>query len=200
MAAIVDYSSILNVLMQVQGLSAETNSILEAVMYQSDSLSGNIDLSVFNTTARLLRSSLRQSSESQEVLTATDSTVALESRARDKMLGLDDVTFQLLTDVMTHSEAIALAVLQINETLVDAASQLYEIRSISDETISASSSLLAATPLVLASVNSTLSVSETVSTYYTKGNTVSGSSFISPCTHELESNVYFVHISDSWVH
>jgi hypothetical protein len=159
-AAIIDYSSVLNMLVHVRNLSSETDSILRAITYQSNLISGNVDLSVIsNLSNYLLNVSLGQVSEVQEVLASIDSTASLQTRAQNKTAGLNDIVVQLTSDVMIHNEATNLAVLEINQTLAAVANQLNEVHTDSVEVSSTSSLLLSATPLVMASINATQAVS-----------------------------------------
>lgn len=157
--AIIDYSSVTKMLAHVRDLSNETDLILQRIMYQSSFLSENLDLSVVNLSNHLLYISLGQSSDVQEVLASIDSTVMLQSRALSKIARLNNTAIQLASDVMIHKEATNLAVFEINETLVDITNQLNEIHEASFEILSNSSSLLSATPHILANINTTLSVS-----------------------------------------
>lgn len=157
--AIIDYSSILNMLMHIRGLSNET---AQRTMDQGNFLSGDMllrDTSVVNLSNHLLYISQGQYSEIQNLSVFIDSAVMQEDMAPDKVAGLNDIVIQLTSDVIIHGRATNLAVSDVNETLVHITDQLNTVLETSVEILSTSSLLLSSTPLLLADLNTTLSVS-----------------------------------------
>lgn len=160
--AIIDYSSILNMLMHIRGLSNETDETLQRTMDQGNFLSGDMllrDTSVVNLSNHLLYISQGQYSEIQNLSVFIDSAVMQEDMAPDKVAGLNDIVIQLTSDVIIHGRATNLAVSDVNETLVHITDQLNTVLETSVEILSTSSLLLSSTPLLLADLNTTLSVS-----------------------------------------
>lgn len=157
--AIIDYSSILAVIAQVQSLSSEIEAVLQHIIYQSAFFIGNIDLYAFNQSDYLLYISLEQLADAWTLLSTTDSYVRQKSNVLNKTTELSDIMLQLATDVVTHAETSNLVEFEINGTLMDITNDLSEVY----ETVVATSSTLTIvtndTSHVLTSINATQSVS-----------------------------------------
>lgn len=151
--AIVDYSSILNMLGHVRDLSDEIHITLQHILYQSIN---NLPPENGISSGQLLYSSQSQSSEVHQLLALIDSAVDQEAHASDIVARLDDTVTRLLLDVTMHRRATNLAVLEINQTLFRVTDQFSMVDKVSGEILS--SSLLNTTFPILAGVNVTQSV------------------------------------------
>lgn len=160
--AIMDYSSILNMLMNIQSLSNQTDATLQQIMYQqSNVLSGRVFLqhaSIVNNSNQLLFASQRQSSEIQTLFAIVDTAVMQEVYALNKVALWNDNITQLASDVMVHRGATYSVLSAINDTIVHITNELNTVDETSLEVVSISASLLNTTAYILESINATSSV------------------------------------------
>ena len=150
---IIDYSSILNILAQVQDISSETETVFQHSVF----LLGNIDLHGFNLSNYLLHISLEQFSDIEKLLSTLDFSEQLQCNALNKTA---DLVVQLRTDVGTLAGAINLAEMEVNGTLMNITNDLNEVHESFVEISSTLTSITDAIPQVLASINISQSVSK----------------------------------------
>lgn len=164
MEAVVNYTSILDMLTRVRTIFNETHLSLQQVMYQSSHLieDGEIlqDAPLIGTSSQLLLNSERHLSEIMyQLVPLVNSTSFKDAYIQGNSTRLRDIATWLLLDASVYRRATAMAIREVNQTLVDVRGHLSVVDDASTESIISSSSVLNRESHLFASINATQSVS-----------------------------------------
>ena len=162
--AIVNYTSILDMLTSVRTIFNETHLALQQVLDQSSYLMENGEIfqnaPIINTSNQLLLNSERQFSEIVYQLVPLVNLSTLQNAyIQGNSTRLRDIATWLAFDASVYQRATAMAIREVNQTLVDVWDHISAVDDTSMETITSSSSVLNHASRLFASINATQSVS-----------------------------------------